>query len=74
MKNLIAIFLTIAGLVAPAGAQAQDNYPSQNICFVDGDWAAAAALEVRPNTLPQVQAITYFARGESRRRQAGRAA
>src|SRR5262249_56015179 len=27
-----------------------------------GDWAAAAALEVRPNTLPQVQAITYFAR------------
>jgi hypothetical protein len=29
MKNLIAIFLTIAGLVAPAGAQAQDNYPFQ---------------------------------------------
>jgi hypothetical protein len=27
-----------------------------------GDWAAAAALEVRPNTLPQVQAITCFAR------------
>jgi tetratricopeptide (TPR) repeat protein len=26
------------------------------------DWAAAAALQVRPNPLPQVQAITYFAR------------
>src|SRR6186713_77205 len=27
-----------------------------------GDWKAAAALEVRPSPLPQVQAITYFAR------------
>ena len=27
-----------------------------------GDWKAAAALEVRPNTLPHVQAITYFAK------------
>jgi tetratricopeptide (TPR) repeat protein len=26
------------------------------------DWATAAALQVRPNPLPQVQAITYFAR------------
>jgi tetratricopeptide (TPR) repeat protein len=26
------------------------------------DWAAAAALQVRPSPLPQVQAITYFAR------------
>jgi hypothetical protein len=28
-----------------------------------GDWKAAAALDVRPSPLPQVQAITYFARG-----------
>src|SRR5215510_13404317 len=34
MKKLIAVFLTITGLVAPAAAQAQDNYPSQNIRFV----------------------------------------
>ena len=27
-----------------------------------GDWKAAAALEVRPSPLPEVQAITYFAR------------
>ncbi len=27
-----------------------------------GDWKAAAALEVRPSPLPQVQAITHFAR------------
>ncbi len=27
-----------------------------------GDWKSAAALEVRPSPLPQVQAITYFAR------------
>lgn len=27
-----------------------------------GDWKAAAALEVRPSPLPQVQAITYFVR------------
>jgi hypothetical protein len=27
-----------------------------------GDWKAAAALQVRPSPLPQVQAITYFAR------------
>ena len=27
-----------------------------------GDWKAAAALEVRPSPLPQVQAMTYFAR------------
>jgi hypothetical protein len=27
-----------------------------------GDWKAAAALQVRPNPLPQVQAITYTAR------------
>src|SRR5260370_9413521 len=27
-----------------------------------GDWKAAASLEVRPSPLPQVQAITYFAR------------
>ncbi len=27
-----------------------------------GDWKGAAALEVRPSPLPQVQAITYFAR------------
>ena len=27
-----------------------------------GDWKAAAALEVRPNPLPHVQAITYFAK------------
>jgi hypothetical protein len=27
-----------------------------------GDWRAAAALDVRPSPLPQVQAITYFAR------------
>jgi tetratricopeptide repeat protein len=27
-----------------------------------GDWKAAAALDVRPSPLPQVQAITYFVR------------
>ena len=27
-----------------------------------GDWKGAAALEVRPNSLPHVQAITYFAK------------
>jgi tetratricopeptide (TPR) repeat protein len=27
-----------------------------------GDWKTAAALQVRPSPLPQVQAITYFAR------------
>ncbi|HEX3340418.1 MAG TPA: hypothetical protein VHT68_14740 [Pseudolabrys sp.] len=27
-----------------------------------GDWKAAAALPVRPSPLPQVQAVTYFAR------------
>jgi hypothetical protein len=27
-----------------------------------GDWAAAAALEVRPSPLPHVQAVTYFAK------------
>jgi hypothetical protein len=27
-----------------------------------GDWKSAAALEVRPSPLPQVQAMTYFAR------------
>jgi hypothetical protein len=27
-----------------------------------GDWEAAAALAVRPSPLPQVQAVTYFAR------------
>ena len=32
-----------------------------------GDWKAAAALEVRPSPLPQVQAITYFARARGRR-------
>jgi hypothetical protein len=26
-----------------------------------GDWKAATALEVRPNPLPHVQAVTYFA-------------
>ena len=41
-----------------------------------GDWKAAAALAVRPSPLPQVQAMTYFARalgaarsGQSRSRQ-----
>ena len=44
-----------------------------------GDWKAAAALEVRPSPLPQVQAITHFARavgaaalGRSGRRQGRR--
>src|SRR5438552_6227461 len=27
-----------------------------------GDWKAATALEVRPNPLPHVQAVTYFAK------------
>jgi tetratricopeptide (TPR) repeat protein len=27
-----------------------------------GDWKAAAALEIRPNPLPHVQAVTYFAK------------
>ncbi|HEY2755793.1 MAG TPA: hypothetical protein VGJ01_08620 [Pseudolabrys sp.] len=27
-----------------------------------GDWKSAAALEVRPSPLPQVQAVTYFAK------------
>jgi hypothetical protein len=27
-----------------------------------GDWSGAAALEVRPSPLPQVQAVTYFAK------------
>src|SRR5204863_4484634 len=27
-----------------------------------GDWKAAAALQVRPNPLPHIQAITHFAR------------
>ena len=34
MKKLIAIFLVFTGLLAPAGAWAQDAYPSQNIRFV----------------------------------------
>jgi tripartite-type tricarboxylate transporter receptor subunit TctC len=34
MKKLIAIFLGVAGLLAAAGAWAQDSYPSQNIRFV----------------------------------------
>ncbi len=40
-----------------------------------GDWKAAAALEVRPSPLPQVQAVTYFARavGAARSGDAGSA-
>src|SRR6476646_9927953 len=34
MKKLIAILLGVAGLLAAAGAWAQDSYPSQNIRFV----------------------------------------
>ena len=34
MKKLFAIFLGLAGLLASAGAWAQDTYPSQNIRFV----------------------------------------
>ncbi|HSJ39812.1 MAG TPA: tripartite tricarboxylate transporter substrate binding protein [Xanthobacteraceae bacterium] len=46
MKKLFAIFLGLAGLLASAGAWAQDTYPSQNIRFVV-PFTAGSATDTR---------------------------
>jgi hypothetical protein len=62
-KDVIDEMATVTGFTENylAGPYARAISPARYV-VERGDWKAAAALEVRPSPLPQVQAITYFAR------------
>ena len=62
-KDVVDAMNTVTGLNENylAGPYARAISPAR-YAVERGDWKAAAALEVRPSPLPQVQAITYFAR------------
>src|SRR6202158_3442452 len=62
-KDVIDEMTTVTGFAENylAGPYARALSPARH-AVERGDWKAAAALEVRPSPLPQVQAITYFAR------------
>ena len=62
-KDVIDEMNTVTGFTEtfPAGPYALAVSPAR-YAVERGDWKAAAALEVRPSPLPEVQAITYFAR------------
>jgi tetratricopeptide (TPR) repeat protein len=61
--DVIDAMTTVTGFTETAlpGPYARAVSPAR-FAVERGDWKAAAALEVRPSPLPQVQAITYFAR------------
>ena len=67
-KDVIDEMTTVTGFTETslAGPYARAVSPAR-YAMERGDWKAAAALEVRPSPLPQVQAITYFARARGRR-------
>ena len=62
-KDVIDEMNTVTGFTESAlpGPYARAISPAR-YAVERGDWKAAAALDVRPSPLPQVQAITYFAR------------
>jgi hypothetical protein len=62
-KDVVDAMNTVTGFTETfiAGPYARAASPAR-YAVERGDWKAAAALEVRPSPLPQVQAITYFAR------------
>jgi hypothetical protein len=62
-KDVIDEMNTVTGFTEtfPGGPYALAASPAR-YAVERGDWKAAAALEVRPSPLPEVQAITYFAR------------
>jgi hypothetical protein len=62
-KDVVDAMNTVTGLDENylAGPYARAISPAR-YAVERGDWKAAAALELRPSPLPQVQAITYFAR------------
>jgi predicted Zn-dependent protease len=62
-KDVVDAMNTVTGLNENylAGPYARAISPAR-YAVERGDWKAAAALELRPSPLPQVQAITYFAR------------
>src|SRR5260370_33074943 len=62
-KDVVDAMNTVNGFTETfiAGPYARAASPAR-YAVERGDWKAAAALEVRPSPLPQVQAITYFAR------------
>jgi len=62
-KDVVDEMNTVTGFTESAlpGPYARAISPAR-YAVERGDWKAAAALEVRPSPLPQVQAITYFAR------------
>jgi tetratricopeptide (TPR) repeat protein len=62
-KDVIDEMNTVAGFTESAlpGPYGRAASPAR-YAMERGDWQAAAALDVRPGPLPQVQAITYFAR------------
>ena len=61
--DVVEAMTTVTGFTETAlpGPYARAVSPAR-YAIERGDWKAAAALEVRPSPLPQVQAITYFAR------------
>jgi tetratricopeptide (TPR) repeat protein len=61
--DVVEAMTTVTGFTETAlpGPYARAASPARYV-IERGDWKAAAALEVRPSPLPQVQAITYFAR------------
>ncbi len=61
--DVVEAMTTVTGFTETfiAGPYARAVSPARYV-IERGDWKAAAALEVRPSPLPQVQAITYFAR------------
>jgi hypothetical protein len=62
-KTVIDEMMTVTGFTETflAGPYALAISPAR-YAVERGDWKAAAELQVRPSPLPQVQAITYFAR------------
>jgi tetratricopeptide (TPR) repeat protein len=62
-KDVVDAMNTVTGLNENylAGPYARAISPAR-YAVERGDWKAAAALELHPSPLPQVQAITYFAR------------
>ena len=62
-RDVVDAMKTVTGFTETflAGPYARAASPAR-YAVERGDWKAAAALEVRPSPLPQVQAITYFAR------------
>jgi len=61
--DVVAAMNTVTGFTENAlpGPYARAASPAR-YAVERGDWKAAAALEVRPSPLPQVQAISHFAR------------